>query len=172
MAVYAPAGVPTSGNRNVWWVDAIADTASPKVTELTSTTTAIDFSCFLPADWDGPSAEQDKDTDERWCGKKFEQMGDVTYTISELQYVVDPQAVDQQGTNRLMAFLTPNKRGYLVMRRGKSMDAPVVAGDKVDVYTVQLGVSIAMPTPSNESLKNRQGIAVVGDVQTNVAVAA
>lgn len=172
MPVYSPAGVPSSRNRNVIWADAIADITSPKVSELSSTTTSIDFSCWLNADWDGPGAEQSKDTDERWCGNKFETMGDVEWTMGDLQYVVDPQSTDTQGTNRLAAFLAEGKRGYLVMRRGKSMDAPVAAGDVVDIYTCHLGASVPASTASNEPLKNNQSVAVVGEVKQNVTVAA
>lgn len=172
MAVISPAGVPSSRNRNIIWVDAIANVNSPTVAELTSTTATLDFSCWLNADWDGPGAEQAKDTDERWCGNKFESMGDVTYTMAELVYVVDPQAMDTQGTNRITAILTEGKRGFMVMRRGKSMNSAIAAGDKVDIYTVQLGVPVAAQTASNEPLKNRQAVAVVGEVKQNVTVAA
>lgn len=172
MAIYSPAGVPSSRNRNILWVDAIENIDAPTAAELTSALASLDFSCWLNADWDGPGAEQSKDTDERWCGNKFETMGDVEYSMAELVYVVDPQATDTQGTNRILAMLTEGKRGFLVMRRGKAMDSPITAGDKVDIYTVQLGVSVAMQTASNEPLKNRQAVAVVGNVRQNVAVAA
>lgn len=172
MAVIAPAGVSTSQRRNIIWVDAIADIDAPTVAELTSPTTSIDFSCWLNADWDGPSGEQSKETDERWCGKKFESMGDIEYSVAELVYVVDPQATDQQGANRLSAFLSEGKRGFIVMRRGKLMDQAVAAGDKVDIYSVELGKAMPFPTASNEKLKDRQAIAVTGDVRTNVTVAA
>lgn len=172
MAVLSPAGVPSSRNRNIIWVDAIADINAPKVTELTSALASLDFSCWLNADWDGPGAEQSKDTDERWCGNKFETMGDVEYSMAELVYVVDPQATDQQGTNRAKVMLANGKRGFMVMRRGKDMNATPAAGDKVDIYTVQLGVSMPASTASNEPLKNRQAVAVVGEVKLDVTVVA
>lgn len=172
MALISPAGVATARNRNVIWVDAIADITAPTVAELTSPATSIDFSCWLNADWDGPSGDQSKETDERWCGNKFESMGDIEYTVAQLKYVVDPQATDAEGANRLSAFLTEGKRGFLVMRRGKGMDKPVVAGDKVDIYTVELGKPMPAPTASNEKLKDQQSVAVTGQVETRVTVVA
>ena len=172
MAVISPAGVSTSRNRNILWVDAIADLKAPTVAELTSALASLDFSCWLNSDWDGPSGEQSKETDERWCGNKFENMGDIEYSVAELVYIVDPQAIDQQGVNRIRAILTEGKRGYLVMRRGKNMDAPIAAGDVIDIYTVELGKPMPFPTASNEKLKDRQAVAVTGQVETNVKVVA
>lgn len=170
MAIYSPAGVASSRNRNAIWVDAIAVPSAPTVAELTSSTAALDISCWLNADWEAFSASQSKESDERWCGNKFESMGEVEYTVGDLEYVVDPQAVDTQGTARASAFLTEGKRGYLVIRRGKNMDSPITAGDKVDVLTCQLGAPVPAATGRNEPLRDRQAVAVVGDVQRSVAV--
>ena len=170
MAVLSPAGVPSSRNRNIIWVDAIADINAPKVTELTSALASLDFSCWLNADWDGPGAEQSKDTDERWCGNKFETMGDVEYSMAELVYVVDPQATTSDGTARAAAILTEGKRGFLVIRRGKGMDLPLAVGDKVDVLACQLGAPVPDRTGKNEPLRDRQAVAVIGSVARNVAL--
>ena len=172
MAIYSPAGVASSRNRNAIWVDAISDVHSPKVAEVTSTTAALDISCWLNSDWDGFSAEQSKESDERWCGNKFESMGEVEYTVGDLVYVVDPQAATTDGTARASAFLTEGKRGFLVVRRGKSMDAPIIAGDKVDVLACQLGAPVPDKTGKNEPLRDRQAVAVIGQVARNVPIAA
>lgn len=172
MAIYSPAGVASSRNRNAIWADALADASAPTTAELTSTTASLDFSCWLNVDWEGFSATQNKETDERWCGQKFESMGDVEYTVGDLRYVVDPQATATDGTARASAFLTEGKRGYLVMRRGKNMDADIAVGDKVDVLFCQLGAPVPDQTGKNEPLRDRQAIAVVGDVQRNVTVVA
>ena len=172
MPVISPAGIATARRRNLIWVDVIADIKAPTVAELTSATTSLDISCYLDADWDGPAGEQSKETDERWCGNKFENMGDIEYTVSNLRYVVDPQATDVQGINRIRAFLSEGKVGYLVMRRGKLMDDPIVAGDYVDIYSVELGKSMPAATASNEKLKNVQAVAVTGQVETDIRVVA
>lgn len=172
MAIYSPSGVSSSRNRNAIWVDALADVNAPKSAELTSTTAALDISCWLNSDWEGFSAEQSKESDERWCGNKFESMGEVEYTVGDLEYVVDPQSAQSTGTGRASAFLTEGKRGFLVIRRGKSMDAPIVAGDKVDILACQLGAPVPAKTGKNEPLRDRQAVAVVGQVARNVAVAA
>ena len=106
MAIYNPAGVASARNRNAIWVDAIANEQAPKLTEVTSLTASLDISCWLNVDWDGFSAEQNKEADERWCGTKFESMGDVEYTVGDLVYVVDPQATTSDGTARASAILT------------------------------------------------------------------
>ena len=172
MAIYSPAGVPSSKNRNAIWVDAIAVPESPTVAELTSSTAALDISCWLNSDWESFSATQNKETDERWCGNKFESMGDVEYTVGDLVYVVDPQATDTTGTGRASAFLTEGKRGWLVIRRGKNMDLPVIAGDKVDLLFCHLGAPVPDQTGKNEPLRDRQAVAVVGNVLRGISVAA
>ena len=172
MAIYSPAGVSSSRNRNAIWADAIADVEAPKVSELTSALAALDISCWLNVDWEGFSAEQTKESDERWCGNKFESMGEVEYTVGDLVYVVDPQATATDGTARASAFLTEGKRGFLAIRRGKSMDAPIVAGDKVDILACQLGAPVPDRTGKNEPLRDRQAVAVIGQVARNVTVVA
>ena len=117
MAIYNPAGVASARNRNAIWVDAIANEQAPKLTEVTSLTASLDISCWLNVDWDGFSAEQNKEADERWCGTKFESMGDVEYTVGDLVYVVDPQATTSDGTARAAAILTEGKRGFLAENR-------------------------------------------------------
>lgn len=172
MAIYSPAGVASARNRNAIWVDAIADPNSPKVAELTSATASLDISCWLNVDWDGFSAEQNKEADERWCGTKFESMGDVEYTVGDLVYVVDPQSTATDGTARAAAILTEGKRGFLAIRRGKAMDSPVVAGDKFDILACQLGAPVPDKTGKNEPLRDRQAVAVIGTVARNVAAVA
>ena len=172
MAIYNPAGVASARNRNAIWVDAIANEQAPKLTEVTSLTASLDISCWLNVDWDGFSAEQNKEADERWCGTKFESMGDVEYTVGDLVYVVDPQATTSAGTTRTSAILTEGKRGFLVIRRGKGMDLPLAVGDKVDVLACQLGAPVPDRTGKNEPLRDRQAVAVIGSVARNVALVA
>ena len=172
MAVYSPRGVSSSRNRNTIWADAIADIHSPTVAELTSTLTTLDISCWLNADWDGPSASQNKETDERWCGNKFETMGDVEWSMGDLVYVDDPQATDTQGTGRARVMLTEGKVGFIVMRLGVHMDTPIQAGQKVDIYSVQLGAGVPAATAKNEPLRRNQAVAVIGEVAQGVTIAA
>lgn len=172
MAVYNPSGVASARNRNAWWVDAIADVQVPKLTEVTSAVAALDISCWLNVDWEGFSATQNKEADERWCGTKFESMGDVEYTVGDLVYVVDPQATTTTGTAQASAILTEGKRGFLVIRRGKGMDTALAVGDKVDVLACQLGAAVPDQTGKNEPLRDRQAVAVIGTVARNVAMVA
>ena len=172
MAVYSPTGVASSRNRNAIWCDAIADIHNPTVAELTSELASLDISCWLNSDWDGPSASQNKETDERWCGNKYESMGDVEWSMGDLVYVDDPQATDSQGTGRARLILTEGKRGYIVMRLGVNMDTPIAARQKVDIYSVQLGAGVPAATAKNEPLRRTQAVAVIGNVAQGVTVVA
>ena len=172
MAVYSPRGVASSRNRNVLWVDAIANINAPTVAELTSALASIDISCYLNSDWDGPNADQAKETDERWCGNKFETMGDVEWSMADLVYVDDPQATDSQGTGRARAFLSEGKIGFIVMRLGVGMDTPFQAGQKVDIYSCQLGAGVPAATAKNEPIRRKQAVAVIGEVAQGVTIAA
>lgn len=171
MPVLQPAGVASWKHQNVWWADAIANPQAPSLTEVTSQTAALDLSCFIDASWESFSADQSKESDERWCGVKFESLSDVEYTVGDMIYVVDPQNPESD-TNRAAAILTEGKRGFLVFRRGKHMDTALAVGDYVDVLAVQLGTATPQQAEKGAPLKARQTVAVVGSVARNVKMAA
>lgn len=172
MAVYSPSGVASSKNRNVIFVKAIADIHHPSVAELTSDLASLDLSCALNVDWGGPSASQNKEADERWCGLKYEALGDVEWSMDDLSYVYDPQATDTQGNGRAEAFLGEGETMFMVMRLGMNMNTDVAAGHKVDVYTIQIGTPYPAATAKNEPLRLQQAVAIVGEVARRVTVVA
>lgn len=171
MAVLQPAGIASWKHQNVWWADAIADVQAPTLAEVTSQTAAIDLSCFIDAAWGAFSAEQGKESDERWCGVKFESLSEVEYTIDDLIYVTDPQNPTSD-TGRASVMLAEGKRGFLIFRRGIHMDTPLKVGDVVDILAAQLGAATPEKAEKGAPIKNRQTVAVVGAVARGVKIAA
>lgn len=156
MSATFPTGVPADGNVKVVWVPAIADQDAPLATELVAAG-ALDITCGIVGGGFTTSAEQTTTQDVRLCSRQvFEDLGDVTYSIEEIEYIITPQDETPTGENAIYNTLAPGTTGYIVVRWGKDYADALAAGDVVDVYHVTLGPQIKQAPERNTKLRARQ----------------
>lgn len=174
MTVVYPEGVRARGNESVIFVVTIADPTAPTVAELDAVT-AANISCFLTGFQ--PQGNQDSVEDRRLCSEQiFEDPGDVSISIDNLEYVYYPQAAPASPTNKAYEVMKRDVVGYLVDRRGlNARTAAIAAAQKVDVYPVRLGEQFRLPLdPGEQGGKFRisQKAFVTGPYEYDAVVAA
>lgn len=172
MPTSVPPGVVADGTVSVKFVPAITSLTAPSLATDLNATGAIDMSCLLTKSGFAPGADTNSISDDRLCSKQvFEDYGTVTYTLAELEYIIDPQNATS-ASNKAYAALPTGTTGYLVVRWGKDVDVAWAAADKVDIYPVKLGPRVKQPPEANSKLKARQKPFVTGTVLEDIAVAA
>jgi hypothetical protein len=174
MTVVYPEGVRARGNESVIFVPTILDPTEPTVAELTAVGVA-NISCFLTGF--SPQGNQDSVEDRRLCSEQiFEDPGDVSVSIDNLEYVYYPQAASAVPENKAYEVLKKDVVGYLVDRRGlNARTVAIAAAQKVDVYPVRLGEQFRMPLdPGEQGGKFRitQKAFVTGPYEYDAVVAA
>lgn len=140
MPIVFPTAVKAQGNTSVTVAQTVT-IAGPKILTELEAVTSVNVSCFLYSGGAGTSEQAKGSSPDRLCSTdSFEQFGRTTYTVSDLQYVYDPQALPAAPANAARTALVEGTDVWLVVRRGKSAqnDAYVV-GDKVDLWHVRLG---------------------------------
>lgn len=139
MAPTYPAGVTAQGNVKVLFTPTASLTA-PSIAAITGVG-SIDVSCFLQQGAWAPTSEANKGTaPARLCDtRQFEKFGLTTESVSDLTYVVDPQAAT--GSDGKLAFeaLVEGTGGYFVERLGSDAQDDFVAGEFVRVIPVIVG---------------------------------
>lgn len=145
MSVTFPEGIEGEGNVKVVVTSALANPAAPTLAEVTSATN-VDLTCYITGDGFAPGGEQETRTDRRLCSRQvFGVPGSVTYTIEELVYVYDPQAVPGDPENRAYEKLAPNSQHFLMVRWGLPYETAFAAGQKLDVYPITAGAQFKNP---------------------------
>lgn len=160
MAVTIPPGVDSEGRLNVIW----APTNTLSVATLGGVT-AIELAGYLTKGSFGESAETERGTDERVASKTvYEVLGKSTFTITDLEYVWEPQAASSSPTNKAYDTLKPRTAGFLYVRWGKDVDSALAVADKVDIFPVTVGEQVRKTPEGNaaEKLKIVQAIVVTG----------
>jgi hypothetical protein len=153
MTLVVPDGVPTLGAIKVKGVLTIATPASPSLATEINAASSKDISVHLyPAGW--TPGDTAIGTAQRRLGSKSvkQQFNTTTYSIGNLQYIYDPQAVSTAAANVAQTLLTAGILIHLVERRGP--DASVTAfavADKVRDHYVRLGPQIPMGDASDEN---------------------
>lgn len=171
LTVPAPDGIDAAGRSAVMFVTAIADTAAPKVTELSG---ATHISCVI----DGFEATVDVPTSRRrkYCAKQSTQrVGAAAYSIAPVIVLDDPQGTAASGYDYLDT-LEEGVEGFLLERRGIDFDEPLATGQKVNVYPVKLAairdVPLDLETEDGQKFQIELHFIITGDVQRRVALAA
>lgn len=162
-----PPGILAAGNVRLWWVTGLANPTQPTAAAIAAATD-ISLGVYNFA----PSAAQPRTTDELHCGGTVEYLDSPRYTISDIEYDYQPQAL--ANPNYPYGQLAPGAEGWLVERRGLGVGIAPIAGQIVDVYPVTLGVRARVPVdPSadGEMLRVRQPVAVRGQVLLDVILA-
>lgn len=141
MSVIFPEATKVQGNTSVVVVQSIASMTAPDLSTEIQAASSVDVSCFLYGDIN-PTVNTNKgEAPRRLCTTQvFQQFGNTTYEVPDLQYVYDPQGAPTSTDNKALAALTEGSEVFLVIRRGiNAQTTPVAAGDKVDVWHVRLG---------------------------------
>lgn len=176
MTVVFPDGVQAEGNVKVAFVPAIADTASPKLTELDAAE-SVDLSCYITAGQFQPTAEQNTGDDRRLCSKEtFQVLGRVTRGFEDVTYIYDPQGVAGAEGNAAYEALKQGTTGFLVARYGlDAQDSDFAVGQVVDIYPVECGAQRKTAPPENDEfakLTVTQRFGVTGPMSEDAAIVA
>lgn len=162
---------PADGSEKVIIVPAIADTSKPTVAELTAAG-VVDISCYLTADGFTPSMSEETISDSRKCSRQeFEQPGRSKHGL-EVKYIDNTNAPNALTDNKAKDTLIPGSTAFVVTRRGKDFDLPIVAADLVSIYPIKPGQYSELPGEANSVLKIGQKLFVTGEVKTSVKVIA
>lgn len=165
------ADVPSTsadGTVKIVFVPTLADPTAPTVTEVTGAS-AKDLSCYLTADGWTPGLDEQTVSDDRLCSTQtFEKPGRAARSLT-IKYVENPT---DDPNNVAYVTLAPGTTGYLVQRRGVSVDTALATDDVVDVWPVQAGKYDPQPPEANSVLKVQQKMFVTGSVEQAVAVVA
>ena len=164
MTVTFPPGLEAAGTGAVFLAPAIANVNAPKVSEFTGST-AVDLSCHLMGFETG--ADQGKVTSSRYCLRQaVETLGRITYSISDITVVYDPQNPDS-ATYKAYTALMQGGTWALLDRRGIESRTALAAGQVVDVYeAVRIGAPKREPITDTEGeqLRTTFTVAVTGQV--------
>lgn len=170
MPLPVPPGIPSDGSWRVWVVMAMAAPGAPSIATDIGAGSTVDATCLLTKTGIGLDVSVEKYTDERLCSVQvFEQNGSSTYTVNDLEYVVDPQT-PASATNKLYAAVGAGGSGYLVIRVGMPADTTPAAGQKVWVLPVAFAPSVFLPPEANTQTRAKQAVSVTGTVQRDVAL--
>lgn len=170
-----PAATKTFQREKWVFVPTIASTSAPTVAEVNAAG-ALDLSCYLLADSGKPAQNTNRVTlARRLCdGAQYEQIGTTNYTGGDARYAVNPQAAANSDPKKAYEKLAEGTTGYLVRRLGVAVATDFAAGQFVDVFPVEFGP--AMPMPSSEGEEQEaiimQSFAVTGPPAFIKAIAA
>lgn len=171
MTTEIPEYVTAEGNVNVYWLPAIADQEEITLAEMTA---GVDITCYLPAAWEGITAEQTRGEQTRMCLKEsFEVLGKIKRGISDFSYTYLPQAADADPANEVKDAMEEGTPGYVVVRYGiPASTAPAVA-QKVESIKAVAGAQSKATTGSDEfaPLVVNQSIASQGPLVPGVLAA-
>lgn len=141
MSVLFPEATKAQGNTSVVVVQTIADMAAPDLSSEIGAVSSVNVSCFLYGDFAPNITTAKGEAPRRLCTTEvFQQFGNTTYELGDLQYVYDPQEATSTDNNSAFEVLTEGAEVYLVVRRGLSaQNTAIAAGQYVDVWKVRLG---------------------------------
>ena len=126
MAVTIPPGVDTFGRLNIIW----APTNTLSIATLDGAT-AIELAGYLTKDTFSESSETERGTDERVASKTvYEVLGRSTVSVTDLEYVYEPQAAPASPTNKAYDTLKAGTPGFLYVRRGIDVDTALAVGQE------------------------------------------
>lgn len=175
MPVISPTGVKAQGNVKVQWVPTIASQAAPTNAEVIAAG-SLDISCYLLSEGWTPSIDNAKGTSpRRLCSKVlYEQFGNTTYGLGDLQYIYNPQGVALSNDMKAYEKLVPGTAGYFVVRLG--LDGVAVdwaVGQFAEVWPVRLGERLPVFDPGDEfaEIAVQQAVIVTGARTERVALA-
>lgn len=161
-----PASVPADGYLGVLWVPSIADVLNPTAVELNAVS-VVDISCYITGAGFQNGVDEQTIADPRLCSRQtLERPGKFTHSLT-LMYVHNPKSAGDNAAYLALTYLTS---GFVVARYGVPFDDPWIATDTVDVYPVQLGKRVKVPSEENSVLKVSQKVYITGEVAEDAVV--
>jgi len=152
MPVVFPEALKSEGNISVTVVPvaSITDTSAPSLASITSD--GVNASFYFYSGSAGATSTTNTGTAPRRLGSKdvFNEFGETTHAVGDLQYVYDPQADDTADANKVKAICAEGEQVYLVYRYGKDAETDLGVGDKVNLWLVELGPQNEQPTGDGE----------------------
>lgn len=176
MTVLFPEATKVQGNTSVVVVQTVANMAAPDLSSEVNAASSVNVSCFLYGDLNPTVTTNKGEAPRRLCTTQvFQQFGNTTYEVPDLQYVYDPQSDDTVDANKAKAALAEGSEVFLVVRRGLNAQTDAVAaGDRVDVWNVRLGPQNRSTTGDGEfdEYSITQSVIALGPPQYGVAIVA
>lgn len=141
MTVVFPEGIKAQGNISVTVAQTVADMEAPKLATEINAVSSVNVSCFLFSGGTGTSTTNKGEAPRRLCTTEtFQEFGNTSYEVTDLQYVYNPQGDDTDEANDAKVALTPGTDVYLIIRNGLDARNTALAVDQlVDVWHVRLG---------------------------------
>lgn len=175
MTVIFPEATKSLGNTMVVAVATIANMSAPDLSSELSAGTSVIGSCFLYADMVATGETNKGTAPTRACEKtEREEFGRTKFSISDIQYVYDPQA-GATDENKFKDALAPDTELYLVERVGlDAQDVALAAGQKVNVHHVRVGPQNRTKTGDGEfdEFSITQAVSYIEDPVYDVAIVA
>lgn len=169
MPLVVPPGIPSDGSWKASFVTTLASPAAPKIATEIKAAGSVAAECLLTKGGFGLDNSYEKFKDERLCTiQVFEQNGSLTWSINDLNFVIDPQT-PTSATNKLYALVLNGWTGYIVLRMGKASDVDWAVTDKVWVIPVQVGIPVPLPPEANSTLRAKASVTVVGEVLREIS---
>lgn len=150
--VVFPEAIKAEGNISVTVVPkaSLTSTAAPSLADLTAD--GVNVSMYLYSGAADASSATNTGTAPRRLGSKdvFNEFGETTHTIGDLQYVYSPQADDTDPANAALAVCGEGAQVYIIYRYGPDAETPLAVGDKVNIWLAELGPQNETPTGTGE----------------------
>lgn len=177
MAVPNKPGIHNSLKKDSFWLVPTVTDGAPAKAEVESAS-GLYITCYLVEENAGWTVQFNKGTGPRLlCAATTpEVLLPSTATGTDLVGVVDPQAAEAHVDKEAFEFLRDGFEGVMVRRQNVTNDAAdtVTVGEFVDYAPVEISPAVIDKTTTGPegAYVFRAGVAVTGDVVTNVAVTA
>jgi hypothetical protein len=101
MSIVFPEATKVQGNTSVYVVQTVANMAAPDLSSEINAGSSVIVSCYLYGDLNPTVTTNKGEAPRRLCTTQvFQQFGNTTYEVPDLQYVYDPQAATSTTTTR------------------------------------------------------------------------
>lgn len=112
----------------------------------------LDISCYLMSDWGRPSQNTNRvQYARRLCdGAQYETIGTANYTGGDLRYSIDPQAALASNAKKAYEKFPAGTTGFFIQRLGVNVVTDLAATQFVNVYPIEFGPQIVMPSSDGE----------------------
>lgn len=175
VAPIKPQLVTSNGKDTFWFVPAVADKTAPTALEVNAVT-GLNISCYLWADFEGPTGSTGKVTLPRLlCELTQYEANDVTtYSLSDISFAFAPQAAAASDGKKAWEKFESGVDGFLIRRQGIRSDADVAVTAAQFVDVIPVSIAEAFPgktsTGADGVYMGTAAASITGKPEWNVAV--
>lgn len=175
VAPIKPQLVTANGKDSFWFVPAVASKTAPTALEVNAVT-GLNISCYLWAEFEGPSGSTGKVTLPRLLCEitQYEANDVTTYTLADISFAFAPQAASGSDGKKAWEKFKAGVDGFLIRRQGirSDVDVAVTAGQFVDVIPVSIAEAYPGKTATDASgvYMGTAAASITGKPEWNVAV--